>query len=117
MFYFGDPSVSAQIFLDNAQRVQGPTLPAVHYDEMSVEDVRNALTYIYLAYMDAEEGGASPEIIDILVQQYDEVFEHLAAICDEFREACRNSPGSYPGPKGRANLAKYRKLAGVYSES
>lgn len=117
MFDFGSPEDTASLFWGEALSRRGPSLPECPFDEMSLQDLRNAFAYLYMAIVTAKAQGVSEAVMDVLVAQYDEVFVHLAECSPEFREALLKNLHNYPTGWTPENVIKYRKLAGIYSES
>ena len=115
MFFFGDPQDTADLYSRNAFEVTGPALPEYHYEEMSEEELRIALTYARIAYKDAEKDGASQEVLDLLLAQHDSVFEFLASISEKFRTQVKGNACLPLGGHASENVLKYKRLAGVAS--
>lgn len=113
MFDFGDPQDTAKLFWENAVRIQGPRVPDLPYDEMSEQDLRNVFTYLYISAQDALAEGASEEVVRILIDQYDEVFQALAEASESFRNVVRYNQHVYVGGYSKENIKKYKELAGV----
>lgn len=113
MFDFGAPEDTAQLFWTSALKVRGPKLPETPVDEMSEEELRNAIAYCYLAHQKAQEEGASDEVMQVLVDQHDEVFEALAVASGRFRDNVLNNRIHWMGGWDPENIAKYKRLAGV----
>lgn len=113
MFDFGAPEDSADLFRKKALGAKGPRLPDCHWDEMEEKDLRNAFAYLYMAVRDALQEGASDEVVEILLKDYDEVFKALAEASERFREAVRTSKHRPVLGATRESVDKYKKLAGV----
>jgi len=113
MFDFGDPLDTAKVMWSYALSVKGPALPSVSYDELGEQDLRNALAYLHIAVGNAVESGHSDEVMAILMEEYDTVFQLLAEGCEDFREmvrAGRHFPATGVTPE---NVQKYKELAGL----
>jgi hypothetical protein len=113
MFEFGRPEDTAELLLKNAVSLTGPGLPDCHWDEMEEKDLTNAFVYLYLTVREAILDEVSQEVIDVLVSQYDEVFEAVASSSEEFRDAVKTGDHKIvlgPQPEHRA---KYERLAGL----
>lgn len=118
MFNFGAPEDSADLFRRKALKVRGPKLPDCHWEEMEEKDLRNAFTYLYMSVSDALREGASDDVIEILLKEYDEVFEALAQASERFRDAVKTNRHRPVLGATRESIDKYKKLAGLYgSES
>ena len=113
MFYFGRPEDTAQVYWENVVRESGPGMPEGHYDEMSIEELKIAFTYLYGAYRAAIDDGLDEDVVKYMMAQYDELFEILAIASDEFKEIVKNGRHMYLGGYTKENIAKYKKLAGV----
>ena len=111
MFYFGTPEDNARLAWENATSTTGPVLPDCHYDEMSEQELRNALTYCFMAVRDSLQAGVPEDAIAILLDQYDEVFQALAGVSQSFREAVEGNRIQFPVKYTRKNVDKYKSLA------
>ena len=113
MFDFGAPEDTAQLFWASALKVRGPKLPEAPVDEMSEEELRNAIAYCYLAHQKAQEEGASEEVMQVLIDQHDEVFEALVVASDRFRDNVLKDRINWMGGWDPGHIAQYNRLAGV----
>lgn len=113
MFNFGDPLDTAKVAWNYALSVKGPLLPSVPYDEMGEQDLRNALAYLHMAVGNGVEEGASEEVMEILVEEYDTVFQLLAEGCDKFREMVRTGKHFPATGTDKESVRKYKELAGL----
>ena len=117
MFYFGEPEGIAQTYIESTLGITGPKLPDLHYEEMEEQQLRNCFAYLYIATQRAIQEGAEQAVVDILLEQYDAVFQFLAEVSDEFREAVRSRRHRLVVPYTPENVRKYNRLAGIDSES
>lgn len=112
MFFFGEPEDSAKVFWEGAVASPGPELPDCHFDEMEEQDLLNCLTYCRMA---ADRAIASPgvdsSVIDILVSEFDKVFEAAVNNSPRFRANFINGIHIYLGGYEKENINKYRALA------
>lgn len=113
MFFFGDPKDTAKLFWENALKTRGPSLPDCPIDEMEEQDLRNAFTYLYMAARNAIREGVSPEVLEVLMEEYDKAFKALAEASDGFKEVVRSNRHVYIGGYAPENIKKYKGLAGV----
>jgi TRAP-type mannitol/chloroaromatic compound transport system substrate-binding protein len=113
MFEFGSVDQLKDLYSENALAVTGPLLPDVPLDEMNVEDLMNALAYARIAHTRAEQEGASEQVLQALLEQYDEVFATLASVSEKFKDVVRNNQHIYVGGYREDNIKKYKELAGV----
>ena len=117
MFYFGEPEEVAQTYIDSILGITGPKLPDLHYEEMDEQQLRNCFAYLYIATQRAIQEDAEQAVVDVLLEQYDAVFQLLAEASDEFREAVRGRRHRLVVAYTPENVRKYNKLAGIDSES
>ena len=93
----------------------GPDIPDIHYDEMSLQELRNINAYLHGALSYAIREELDEAMIDVLREWYDEVFFKLATVEEGFRERVFNGLVSPPGgPEARW---RYVELAREASES
>ncbi|MGA0100589.1 MAG: hypothetical protein ACO3HF_00965 [Burkholderiaceae bacterium] len=113
MFFFGTPEDTAGLYWRNSTEIRGPEVAAMPVDEMSEQQLRNAITYCRIAYKKAVEDEAEEEVLSLLLEQHDEVFKALAEASEDFRLRVKNRyciPITGFTPE---SVEKYRKLAGV----
>lgn len=113
MFYFGTPEDNARLLWESALSVPGPTLNEKALDEMTEAECKNALVYARIAYQMAETNESPKEVLDILLAEYDRIFEHTATISEDFKEFIRGHRHQWLGGYDPENIKKYKKLAGV----
>jgi len=101
--------------LDMYLNAGGPQVPDVHYEDMEEQDLRNVMAYIYGACASAFRDGLDDDMVEILIEWYDEVFRALVGSSDRFRE--RVLEGFVVPPTGLPNRPKYMKIAREASES
>lgn len=111
MFNFGTPEDTAKLFWENALSVSGPEIPEVHPSEMSEEDLMSTVAYARIAAERAMKENASPEVVDILVQQYDEIFSLCVNNIESVRENFLEGRHVYLGGYSLSNINKYREIA------
>ena len=113
MFYFGNPEETASIYWDKAAGMRGPKVPRRPVDEMSLNQLKNALVYARVAHSLAETDLQPREVLDVLVAQYDEVFEALAETSPILKDCILENKHKFLGGYERENIEKYKKLAGI----
>jgi len=113
MFHFGSPEDTASIYWDKAVGVRGPKVPRRPVDEMSMNQLMNALVYARVAHSLAETDLQPRAVLDVLVAQYDEVFEALADVSPILKDCILENKHKYLGGYDKENIEKYRKLAGI----
>lgn len=114
MFNYGSAEDNANLFWSGALSQKGPLLPDVHFEEMSMQDLRNALAYSRMAYEAALEQGAADDTLDLLLASHDAVFAALAAVDETFKGRVLGTvPGRivWLGGYDEDNVAKYKLLA------
>lgn len=117
MFQFGDPSLSAQIYWDNLGSIAGPKIVESPWEEMSESDLKNAMVYARIAYETAVADQASSDVLDLLLDQYDQIFAALCEYSDQFREFVLRGGHLYVGGHSPENIQKYQELAMTALES
>lgn len=114
MFLFGSPEDIATTMWDGALAEKGPELPDCHPEEMDEQDLLNCLTYCRMA----AERAMAEEIMDhhtleILVNQFDEVFAVAVNRVSAFRANFIKGTHVYLGGYATENINKYRALANL----
>ena len=113
MFDFGSPEDTALLRWGMHLSDDGPGVPDGHWEEMDKDGLDNVFIYLYMAVKQALREGVEPDVVDIFLAQYDEVFEALASIDEEFREAVRDGRHQVVLGYGAEHRDKYLKLAGL----
>jgi hypothetical protein len=107
-FLFGSPEDVAQTYVDNALTIKGPKISENHYDEMTVEELYTAMTYLYIAFNNARHDAANKEVLAILEKQYTEIVLHTADVSDRFKGKILNREIQFPGGPEERN--RYKRL-------
>ena len=116
MFTFGDPSETARLYLDDIVRqVKGPYFAEGHCEEMTLQELDNALIWLWVAVNKAHNTEEDQAVLDVLVQWYDEVFAAHARHSDRLLQLLKK--GVHTPPLGVYQREKYVKLAQEASES
>ncbi len=114
MFFFGSPEDTATMIWDGALAEKGPMLPDCHPEEMTEQELLNCLTYCRMA---AERAMATknmdPSVLELLVDQFDQVFAIVVNRVDKFRANFINGSHVYLGGYAEKNINKYRALANL----
>lgn len=98
------------MFFDQVIGAVGPGVVDKHYSEMTLEEMRALFVYLRMAFYEALEAYASTEVMEVLVEWYDEVFTALLEGDGEFRKAvCSRAH------RPIINETKYYELAGCRS--
>ena len=113
MFNFGKPEDTVALFVEESFRGKGPSLPDCHWREMEEKDLRNLFTYLYRAVRNAHTAGASDEVVELLLSEYDALFQALAETSDSFRQAVKDNKHQPVLGTTKEQVLKYKKLAGV----
>ena len=116
MFFFGNPEDTALLYWERAQSLNGPAMPIGHFDELQPKQLRIAITYARMAFSLAEQEEQPREVLDILIDAYDQVFELLAATSEAFLDTIKRNQHRFLGGHSKENVRKYKRLAGL-SES
>ena len=87
MFHFGTPEDTVSMYQRALVETEGPGIPDVHWDEMTLEQQEFALTYARMAYEGSVQIGDPEDIQAAALARYDELFELLLESSDEFRDA------------------------------
>ena len=85
MFFVGDTGLVANHYWETVKK-GNPIVPGIHYDEMSVGQLKKSLTYCKMAYDRAVKDGCRGEALAPLKESYQEVFNHLYMLDEKFRE-------------------------------
>jgi len=116
VFSFGDPSETAQLFLDDiVATIQGPPFARIPFEEMSEQELRNALAWANAAIRQAQGQGLDDATVGKLVEWYDEAFQALLEVSDSFLE--RSRQGLIHSPLGPQDRPKYFAFVKAYLES
>ena len=103
------------MYLDMYLEAPGPGVPDLPLDEMSEQDLRNMMAYVYAALYEGRQRGMDQPVLDTLTQWYDEVFVALAEASERFRD--RFTKGLVYQPNGMGHRSKYLALVRKASES
>ena len=114
MFNFGSPEDAAELFLQSRLAMTGPAVADCYLDEMTEEEIRIAMAYLYGAIAEGLRQGLEPEAIEVLVGWYDQAFLALVDISDSFVD--RFAAGAIIPPQGIGHRARYAAMAGLLSE-
>ena len=112
MFNLGNPEDIAQTYLDYAYTL-GPddaSLAKEVSKDLTEMQLRDMLTFRYMALKGAGNDGQSDEVLELLTDKYDEVFKALLEASDDFRQAVIK--GRVQFPLGINSRPKYYALAG-----
>ena len=93
----------------------GPPFPEGHLDEMTEQELRIAMTYLYGSVAAGLREGLDEEVVEILISWYDESFLALAGASDDFVRSIGSA--RFVPPSGLGDRAKYLVLAGLASEN
>lgn len=110
MFVFGSPEDTARTFVENFSKV-GLGFPDCPMDEQTEHDLKRSITVSTMATSMALKAGASPEVIEVLIEWYDEAFRALAESSQAFRDYVASKTFFYPGNRTPSRTATYRKIA------
>ena len=117
MFFFGSHEDTAQVYWENLTKKMGPNLAEGHYEEMSLEDLRNTFTFLYITYKAMLDDEVEQGVIDAILPEYDAVFELMGQSDDRFKEAVGTGRHQFLPDRKEETVNKYRGLAGLPLES
>ena len=103
------------MFLDTIMSSPGPDVPDLHYDEMSIEDIRNLNAYLHSAIKNAFKYDEDGKMTEVLIEWYDELFTAHARASRGFRQ--RFLDGLVRPPGGASTREKYLAIVMEASES
>lgn len=113
MFDFGRPEDTAQLFRNQSMNKTGPAIADCDWREMEDEDLSHLLVYLYGSIKAAVREEANEEVIELLLNEYDEVFSAVAKFSEPLRIAVKNGRHQPVTGINKENIEKYRRLAGV----
>ena len=116
MFNFGRPEDTVELYWQNALNLQGPRIPDCHYDEMESQDLKNLFAYLYIVLEKAHRDGADEEVVRIVTECYDEVFQARADTDPAFRDAVKTHRHRFLPDFEEETLKKYKQMAGVWTD-
>ena len=86
MFLFGTPEDTARLYLEQASASGGVGLKDLHYEELELEELRDLLVYLRIAYHRALRDTGDEEVVSTIVGWHDDVFLHALDVVEGFRE-------------------------------
>lgn len=110
MFVFGEPQDIAEMFrveVASEWQVEKPTKPI---EEQSIEELELSICLAREAYERALYGNSTEESLDILLDDYDELFKVLATNSETFREAVMNDTHVPIGSTAFSKITKYKEI-------
>lgn len=84
MFQFGSVEDVASLYFTRAASMKGPVVSSRALCDMSEAELKTLLVYRRMAYNIALQEGASQEVLDMLLQAHDEVFQRLTEVSEKF---------------------------------
>ena len=93
----------------------GPELADVHYEELERPYLIAKLVWIHVAFVKAATEGVDEPVLQALLEGFNEVFEHLVAVDEDFRKRVINTP--WKPPQGFQAKKEYVEIAQRYSAS
>ena len=117
MFFFGDPADIAQNYITEAMSESGPEIYEAALEDMTVEQLTYATIYVRMAFERAQRYDDAPrEVLDAIIEIYDEMFCHLVARDPEISKAFFRG-GHKLLEHTPENIDKYTKLVELYAPS
>lgn len=115
MFLFGDVSDTARTYLEYVMGEDPRRFSDVHFDEMSLSELDNALVWLLVSVKQSIREGVDESIQEVLLAWYDEAFEAHVRVSDKILKAIKAN--KHVPPTGRKDLPKYTAIAEAASES
>jgi hypothetical protein len=116
LFTFGDPADAARLYLDDVMNTMpGPKVSDVHHEELEWHYLVARIAWIKLAFVHAARNDADEPILQALLDWFDEIFEYMCEINEDFRQRMIITP--WRPPQGFEFREKYVEIARRYSES
>lgn len=112
MFFFGAPEDTAKFYMDSLENF-GPEIPDCHYTEMGLDDLRNFFAMVYGVTRQAARDGVPDEVLEILLESYDELFEYIASVDSLLPLAVAEGKHQFITGREPWSVEKYKKLAGI----
>ena len=117
MFFFGDPADIAQTYIAEALSEPGPDIYEATLEDMTVEQLTYATIYVRMAFDRAKRYDDAPrEVLDAILEVYDEMFCHLVARNPEISENFRKGGHKFL-EHSEESVAKYTALVDLYAPS
>lgn len=117
MFFFGDPADIAQNYITEAMSEPGPEIYEADLEDMTVEQLTYATIYVRMAFDRAKNYDDAPrEVLDAILEVYDEMFCHVVARNPEISRRFRKG-GFKLLEHNPENVEKYTKLVDLYAPS
>lgn len=117
MFFFGDPADIAQNYITEAMSESGPEVYEADLENMTVEQLTYATIYVRMAFDRAKRYDDAPrEVLDAIIEIYDELFCHVVARDPEVSEVFSKG-GHKLLEHTPENIEKYTKLVELYAPS
>lgn len=114
MFNFGSPEQLYATFVDNCEAdPSGPGIPKLPVDEMSHEQLQQAVAYSFMAWNMARKQQADEDVLALAKSYFDEAWVELIDTDDDFRALFVKEPLVVPS-KTRKPYLDYAK--GLTSE-
>jgi|14BtaG_2_1085337.scaffolds.fasta_scaffold01643_2 hypothetical protein len=115
MFFFGDPKATAELLWLDSKSMDGPKIPDVPLDELSKKDLEIAFAYLYRAVFLAMRAEVPEDVMQSLMEIYDNAFTLLANKSEDFVTAIKGNRHIYVTGYSEETVTKYKKLAGIIS--
>ena len=99
------------MYWDSSLGLDGPGLEALPMDELTLDQLRDAMSYARMTCERALEDQAPAEVMEILTERHDEVYSALAAVDERFQKNIADNRIQWWGGYDPSNVRKYKKLA------
>lgn len=113
MFFFGDVDQQYAVALSAVLEQPGPGIADKPLDEMSLSELRDALTYSLSVWKQVRDEGFPDEVLDHAKAYFDEAWMVIIELDEDYRRLFMERPLAIPGK----DLKPYRDvIRGVRSE-
>jgi hypothetical protein len=110
MFVFGEPQDVAEMFRQEVDTMWSKAKPSNPVEQQSMKDLKVTLLFARKAYLIALEYNTSEQALDILLDDYDQIFTQLAAISEDFRQLVLNGGHECIGGNTEEQKSKYKSI-------
>ena len=113
--FFGSVDSAVELCWDAAYKASRMAPGHFHPDELNAKQAKTYFVLARMAYKYAKEYYMPQEVLDAIVEQYDELFMLVLECDDELSAALVSGTHKYLGGYSDENILKYRQLAGLIS--
>ena len=112
MFFFGDPRSTADLFYDDMvrQEVGAPEMLRMPPDELTEQEMRNLLAWVFWAHQKAEQEDLGAEVLEVIEMDYIQVMCNLALVSEEYAGWVTGNAGRYINQDDPEKKQLYKRL-------